>query len=74
MKGKNKGINTVSGFAGPNLPKPAYVRNKDLMQVDTEKGGSTAYVAKEGMPVSFEPIKSPKSKTLSQIARSIKHG
>lgn len=55
--------------------KPAVFRKKQgLSTSDTAKGTSRALVAKDKMPVSIEPIKSPRSKSLAQIGRNIKNG
>lgn len=56
-------------------PKPSkpvtFSKKHSLSSADTKKGSSRAYVSRDAMPVSIEPIKSPRSKTLSQISRSI---
>lgn len=55
--------------------KPAVFKKKQgLASVDTKKGKSRALVARDGQPVSIEPIRSPRSKTLAQIGRSIRNG
>lgn len=53
-------------------PKPVtFSKKHSLTTADTKKGNSRAYVARDSMPVSIEPIKAPRSKTLSQLSRSI---
>jgi hypothetical protein len=55
------------------MKKPAVLtRKQSLSSADTAKGQSRAYVSRDAMPVSIEPIKSPRSKTLAQLGRSIK--
>ena len=59
------------------FPVPKPVTFKDKLKVNssiTSKGTSKAFVKKDNMPVSYEPIGSPRSKTLAQTARSIKNG
>lgn len=54
--------------------KPAVFKKKQgLSSVDTKKGQSRAIVARDGKPVSIEPIKAPRSKTLAQIGRNIRN-
>lgn len=56
------------------MPKPVNMSKKhSLTTVDTKKGQSRAYVARDAMPISIEPIKAPESKTLAQIGRSIRN-
>lgn len=54
-------------------PKPPVKmsRRHNLSSVDTKKGASRAFVARDGKPISIEPIKAPRSKTLAQIGRNI---
>lgn len=55
--------------------KPAVFKKKQgLASVDTKKGQSRALVARDGKPVSIEPTKSPRSKSLAQIGRNIRNG
>jgi len=56
----------------PKRP-PVFKKKQGLSSVDTKKGKSRAFVARDGMPISIEPIKSPRSKTLAQIGRNIKN-
>lgn len=51
---------------------PKFTKDQKLNTADTKKGDSRAFVARDSMPVSIEPIKSPRSKTLAQLGRSIK--
>lgn len=75
----NKLVNRVraSGYLPSqvsNPKKPAVFKKKnELSSSDTKKGQSRAIVSKDGKPVSIEPIKAPRSKTLAQIGRSIKN-
>lgn len=67
----------ASGYLPKQIKKakkePAVLtRKQDLTSADTRKGQSRAYVSKDAMPVSIEPIKSPRSKTLAQLGRSVK--
>lgn len=53
--------------------KPAVFKKKQgLASVDTRKGKSRAFVARDGKPISFEPTGAPRSKTLAQIGKSIR--
>lgn len=55
--------------------KPAvFSRKYGLSTQDTVKGKSRAFVSRDKMPISYEPIGAPRSKTLAQIGRSIKNG
>lgn len=68
----------ASGYMPKQLPvmkkKPVKMsRTQALSDADTKKGQSRAYVSRDAMPISIEPIKSPRSKTLAQLGRSVKH-
>lgn len=52
---------------------PTFTKKYPLSSSDTKKGNSRAFVARDKMPVSIEPIKSPRSKTLAQIGREIRN-
>lgn len=57
------------------MKKPVkFTRKRTIASADTRKGQSRAYVSRDAMPVSIEPIKSPRSKTLAQLGRSVKRG
>ena len=59
----------------PLKKKPVVMtRKRALSDADTKKGQSRAYVSRDAMPISIEPIKTPRSKTLAQLGRSVKHG
>ena len=57
---------------GPTKRPATFSRKRTISSADTRKGQSRAYVSKDAKPVSVEPIKAPRSKTLSQIGRSIR--
>lgn len=76
---KNTLVNTVraSGYMpeqikGPPVKPAKVTNNNQFTAADTKKGQSRAFVSKDSMPVSFEPFKSPRSKTLAQLGRGIK--
>lgn len=55
------------------IRKPANFSKKyKLSSADTKKHESRAFVSRDAMPISYEPYKSPRSKTLAQIGRSIR--
>lgn len=67
----------ASGYM-PNQIKKAkkatavLTHKRSISSADTKKGQSRAYVSRDAMPISIEPIKSPRSKTLAQLGRKIK--
>ena len=67
----------ASGYMPKQIKEPKkkpvkMTRAQTLSSADTRKGQSRAYVSRDAMPVSIEPIKSPRSSTLAQLGRSIK--
>ena len=48
-------------------------KDKYMNASATTKGKSTALVKRNGMPVSYEPCKAPRSTTLAQIGRNIRN-
>jgi NADH:ubiquinone oxidoreductase subunit D len=57
----------------PKVKTPAQMPMKQSQNsVDTKKGDSRAYVARDGKPISYEPIKAPRSATLAEIGRDIR--
>lgn len=69
----------ASGYMPKQIKAPKkkpvkMTRKQTLSSADTRKGQSRAYVSRDAMPVSIEPIKSPRSKTLAQLGRSVKRG
>lgn len=69
----------ASGYLPKQLKHPkkkpaVFKKEQNLSSVDTKKGQSRALVARDGKPISIEPIKSPRSKTLAQIGRNIRNG
>lgn len=74
----NKLINKVraSGYHPKQKIKtskpPKFSKKHNLTTADTKKGKSRAFVSRDAMPISIEPIRSPRSKTLAEIGRSIR--
>lgn len=69
----------ASGYLPNQIKRPkkkpaVFTRNRNLSAVDTKKGKSRAFVARDGKPVNFAPVGAPRGKTLSNIARNIKNG
>ncbi len=68
----------ASGYLPGQIKKPkkqpaSFTRKEGLSTQDTAKGQGRAFVSRNKMPVSIEPIKAPRSKTLAQIGREIRN-
>ncbi len=57
----------------PKKPPAVLTKKHSITSADTKKGDSRAFVARDSMPISIEPIKSPRSKTLANIGRGIRN-
>lgn len=67
----------ASGYAPKQKRRPirkpaSFTKNYSLSSADTKKHESRAFVSRDAMPISYEPYKSPRSKTLAQIGRSLR--
>ena len=69
----------ASGYALNQRIKPLKVptlnmtKEKYMNTSATMKGKSIALVKRDGMPVSYEPHRAPRSKTLAQLGKEIRN-
>lgn len=56
----------------PKKPSVHPPIDHSINRVSTKKGQSRAYIARDGKPISYEPIKAPRSITLARISKNLR--